>query len=125
MSDPVDQDLAKKRARVIIASWFGVTIIVAYCLVVMTLVGLNALQGWQTRSTIVDCIEPAGECAQRGSERTAEVVQELIDANQLDEVATRRIVIIAAACSKLPGVNTVDEVQKCVDRQLSLDEEQH
>lgn len=129
MSDRNDEfdgrpDLVKKRARAILITRIGWTLAGLYIMVTLTLLGINAIQGKQTRGLLVDCVEPSGSCYKDGQKRTAEVVQNLIDANQLDEVATRRIVVVAAACSKDPENETLDDIQACVDKVLASDKKE-
>lgn len=127
----LDHDLIKKRARVITATWLTVGLFVI--LVVSTLVGLsiNGYQGAQTRKLLIDCVTPSGECAQRNAKETAKVVDQLIKANALDEVATRNVVIFAAVCSQQENVqresdfNTrVHLMEVCINEQLEIKAEQ-
>jgi hypothetical protein len=75
---------------------------------------------------LVDCVEPKGKCAQRSAAATAKVVDQLIKANALDEVATRRVVILAAVCSEEPSIREEPDqavrirlMEACVTKELS------
>lgn len=116
--------LGRKKKQTIVLGWATVFLLVAIVLIGLGALLLNAYNGAQTRNLIIDCVEPTGQCAERATDRTAQVVDDLIKANQLDEVATRRIVVISVTCQQLPGIDTLDEVQACVDGQLALDKEE-
>lgn len=118
-----DHQLDKQERRVIILRQVVLTLAIVWVLASTSALLYNAWVGSKTRSTLVDCVEPRGKCSQRNQEETAKVVDGLIKANQLDEVATRRIVIISVTCQQLPGIDTLAEVQECVDRQLALDKQ--
>lgn len=121
LSELQDSELVKKRARVIFWNSIAAAILVLYLITSTTLQLISSVQGDETRRTLLDCVEPEGRCFKEGEARTALVVQQLINANQLDEVATRRIVILAAACSKLPTAKTVADVEQCVNKRLVQD----
>lgn len=85
----------------------------------------NAYVGSQTRATLVDCVQPTGKCAQRNQQATGQVVDSIIKSNRLDEVATRRIVVITESCGSQPDIRKItdpaerlDALQSCVDRRL-------
>lgn len=113
-------DLIKARARTLIATRLFIGFVVTVLIAALAIMTINALVSFNTRATLVDCTIPEGQCYQRGQQQTANVVQQLIDANELDEVATRRIVILAAACVE-QGNSTAEEIQACVDRELKED----
>lgn len=48
--------------------------------------GLIGWQGQQQRQDLIDCTTPGGECYERGQERTAEVIQTLLDEIHADLV---------------------------------------
>lgn len=111
-------DLVKKRARTIILQRVALAVLAVYVVASLTILVLNALASFQTRDALLDCTQPTGECAREGQEQTAKIIQQLIDANRLNEVATRQIVVLAAACADQVGVDDVEEIQNCVDTAL-------
>lgn len=114
-------DLVKARARAIVVQRVAASLVGLSIVASLTLLTFNALQSTRTRETLLDCTVPSGKCYAQGQKRTGEAIQQLIDANSLNEVATRRIVVLTAVCDDLPGVDTVDELQACVDRKLARD----
>lgn len=112
------EEVVKKRARYLLAVYTVIAILSIYVIVSLAGIGFSSWEGHQTRETLVDCVEPQGKCYRDGQHRTKKAIQQLIEANQLDEAATRNIVIIAVTCQQLPGVNTLEEVQACVDERL-------
>jgi hypothetical protein len=114
-------DLVKKRARAIIIERFAMVFVAAFIVASIVLLVIINVQGQGVRDTLLDCTQPGGECYSEGQQRTAKFIQQLIDANNLGDVATQRIVVIASACADLPGVGSVDEIQKCVNDRLDAD----
>lgn len=111
-------ELVRKRAHsIIVVRVFQATIALAVA-VMLSIQTYNAITLLDTRGRLLDCTTPEGECYKDGERRTQRAVQHLIESNSLDEVATRRIVILAAACASNGLNNTYVEVQRCVDRQL-------
>lgn len=118
-------ELIKKRARVIIWQRVAIAIAAMYIVGSLGLLVMNAIQGQQTRNTLLDCTEPTGKCAKEGQKQTASVIKQLIDANAAGDVSTQRVVIIAAACSESPDIrsepNQVERIrltEECVNAQL-------
>lgn len=109
----------------------GALIGVMAAVVIVTLVwAVLAIRDTQTTNTgtidlIKNCTEADGQCYKENQRRTAEAIQQLIDANQLNEVATRRVVLLTAACQERPDIaqeadlaERVDLLQRCVDERL-------
>jgi predicted RecB family nuclease len=119
--DSKSEEVVKKRARYLFTLYIVVAVAIVYVVVSLAGILIGTWEGHDTRKTLVDCVEPHGKCYRNGTERTKKAIQQLIEANQLDEVATRRVVIIAVTCQQLPGVSTLDEVQACVDERLKLE----
>lgn len=122
-------ELVKKRARALIfqRAFFGA--IGIFMVSSITLLVVNALQGQTTRDTLLDCTQPTGECSQRNQERTGVLIQQLIDNNSLGDIATQRIVVLAAACSEEPAIRDepvqsarIALLEACVNDQLKADE---
>lgn len=111
-------ELVTKRARVIMLERVGTYIIVVALVVLLIFDIANAFMEAEQRSVLIDCTTPGGECFKEGQERTAAAIQQLIDDNLLQEVATRRVVVLAAQCANQPGVQTVDQIEACVERGL-------
>lgn len=114
-------ELVKARARTLFVRNLLFVLTSMTLIAVLGVLVFDSLNGFQTRRTLVDCVTPGGRCFTESQARTGEAVQQLIDANQLDEVATRRVVVIAAACAQEEGNDTVREVQRCVDLVLKND----
>jgi hypothetical protein len=123
-------ELIKKRAHAIIFKrllWAMAGIYIAGSL---ALLGINAYQGAQTRGVLVDCTDPKGDCATEGRKQTAQLIQQLIDSNSLGDVATQRVVVLAAACAEEPAIKAetsqakrIRLLEDCVNDQLDKDEE--
>jgi hypothetical protein len=120
-------ELIKKRARAVFVTrlfWTSIILMVALCLGILV---YNALQAAASRQRLMDCTTPGGKCYAEGQARTAEAVKSLITAGATDEIATRRTVVLAAACAA--GIAqrgqpvTVESVEQCVNRELKEDEE--
>jgi hypothetical protein len=109
-------ELVQKRARAILWTRIAYAAAAVFVIVSLTLLVANALSSFKTRDTLLDCTAPEGKCYKDGQQRTGVFIQQLIDANHLDESDTRRIVVLAAACAKL--YDTVDDIQACVDKNL-------
>ena len=118
-------ELVKKRARSILIQRTLWAILGIYIVLSLAVLVSNALTGFQTRDTLVDCVDPQGQCYKDGQARTEDAIQRLIEANSLDEVATRRIVVLAAACAADVSNDTPDEIQACVDAQLKEDKKEN
>jgi hypothetical protein len=117
-------DLVKKRARAIVVQRLAFCVVAFFIVATLSILTINAVISLKTRSALLDCTEPSGECAQEGQKRTADVIQQLIEAGRLGDVATQRIVVLAAACADKEGVNTIPEIERCVNDQLKADKEQ-
>jgi hypothetical protein len=76
----------------------------------MTLIVVG-IENHTLNTTIVDCTEPGGKCFEDGRARTGQVVVDIGD-------YTRRVVILTESCNDKPGVDTTDELTKCVDSGL-------
>ena len=62
--------------------------------------------------TIQDCIDPKGHCYQSGDRRNGATVKS-INENQ------KQIVTVAAYCAKQPGNITLEQIEACVNKELS------
>lgn len=115
-------DLIKKRTQIIRITWLFWAAMFALVAVILGTLFFNAISAIATRDALLDCTTPSGECYQRGQEQTAKAVADLVKANRQDEVGTRRIVILAAACAEAIDDATALQIQRCVDEQLKEDE---
>lgn len=61
----------------------------------------------QVTKAILDCTDPTGECFQQGQARTAEAVGNI-----------NRVVVLAAACARVPDNDTQEEIEDCVKQGL-------
>lgn len=61
------------------------------------------------RHTIIDCVDPSGECAQQGAQQTAAVIAQL-----------NRYAVLAAVCGPrfvtLSITEAVDATQRCIEQ---------
>ncbi len=117
----VDVVVARKRRQLLIAQGLAAAVFIFYLLVSTVLLLLNAYQATQSRTTITDCVEVTGKCFKEGQQRAENGIERLIEANQLGDLETRRIVILSVACSKLPEVKNVEDVEECVNNQLEIE----
>ncbi len=100
-------DLVKKRTRVIIMDRLWRTFLSVVMLITIGILIYDVTVAAATREKIADCTTPNGECYQRGEERTGEV---LIDVGE--------IVRLTMACADKAGVQTEEEIQRCVEKGL-------
>jgi hypothetical protein len=84
------------------------------------LVVLDILVGHSTRDDIADCTIPGGECYQRSQEQTGEAIGQLIN----EEILTRTYARLAASCADKAGVQTEDDIEKCILRDLKEEVDQ-
>lgn len=124
-------DLVKKRARTIILQRVAIGVVAAFMTAAMILLVLNALASIKSRNVLLDCTQPTGECAKDGQERTGKVIQNLIDANSLGDVATQRVVVLTAICSEEPEIKAepvqdrrIELLTGCVNAQLAEDKKE-
>ena len=121
-----DAEMLKRRERY--QFWTGVLIVTmvlataaSFCLLLYA-----AYVGNRTRAQILDCTEPNGQCYQENRAETgkavAQIVNDTIEGAIPLHVQTRRIVIAAASCAQTLESPTVDEIRKCVDRELEADD---
>lgn len=115
-------ELIRHRARAVLAQRVMISIVAVFMAGAIALLVYNAIVGMGTRHALLDCTTPDGRCYGEGQERTGQVVQSILNANKLNEVATRRVVVVAASCASEPTNNTVNEIQACVDLHLKQDE---
>jgi hypothetical protein len=123
-------DVIKLEARAIIIRNVLLAAIVSFSMLCLGFLVSSSIVATQTRNAITDCVEPGGRCANRQNTETARVVQQLIDANSLDEIATRRIVVVAAICAEQREVRQrptfskrLKAMEACVNSQLQDEEE--
>lgn len=111
-------DVEKKRARSIIVTrlffvLLGLAVVAGFAVLVF-----NALASIATRDALLDCTQPGGKCYAESEKRTGEAVQGLIDANKLDEVATRQIVLAAIVCDERVENDTLQKIEDCVKEEM-------
>jgi hypothetical protein len=118
-------ELVKKRARAYIWTRVAWTIVSIYILGSLALLGLNAISSFQTRDALLDCTQPTGDCSQENHKETANVIQQLIDANSLGDVATQQVVVLAASCAEEPVIKAEPDeakritlLQDCINEHL-------
>lgn len=121
-------EISKKKKRSIILGVTFQILLLAFLLSSMTILVTNAIVSTTTRDALIDCVDPEGHCFQEGQERTAGVVQQLIESNQLDETATRRVVVLAAVCAEERAIRLepnysirIKLMEECVNEQLDKD----
>lgn len=87
----------------------------------VVLIGFIAWDTWiaeKQRRLLVACTTPGGHCYERAQDNTAAAIEEILKEGLLQEIATRRVVILAAQCANRSDVQTVADVEKCVERGL-------
>lgn len=110
--------LIKKRTRMEILdrAWKALLIIfVVFCLGVSA---FNSIVSIDSRRKLLDCTTPGGKCYEISQSKTGQAIKQLIDAGQVREEVTRRIVILAITCTDRPGVNTIREIYVCVRTEM-------
>lgn len=63
-------------------------------------------------STIEDCINPTGDCYKNGDRRSGAAVRQIGESQ-------KQIVTVAAYCAKQPGNNTLEQIEACVNKELT------
>lgn len=129
MKDTDPGDLSIKKKRYIIISNLAALAVMVALLVGAAVMTINAYYGMSARNVLLDCVEPTGECFKEGQSRTGDVVQQLIEQNNLSEVATRRIVLLAAVCADDPEVRTEPDkarriilMDRCINVELDKED---
>lgn len=117
-------ELVKLRARTIRVQWAWNAFWIVVVVIVLGILTFDVLNGQAARKELLDCTTPGGECYREGNQRTADAIAQLIEANTLSEVATRRVVVIAAACAATLENPTTARVEQCVNAQLDADKEE-
>jgi hypothetical protein len=69
------------------------------------------LSAGQARDTLIDCVDPAGNCYKDGQERTGQAVTGIV-------VGTRDVIIATQVCNNRYPNATVDTLEDCVDKQI-------
>lgn len=123
-------ELVKKRAHSILLQRLAISVIAIFIISAEVLLVLNALSSFKSRDVLLDCTQPTGDCAQQSQEQTATIIKKLIDSGQAGDVATQRIVVLAAACSEEPSIKSEPDrftritlLEECVNDQLKVDKE--
>jgi hypothetical protein len=120
----LDEVLVKKRARVLFLTWFGSGLFVLWMVISSALDMWSAWEAHTSRETIISCVTEDGECFKSGQARQAKVLKQLYEDGIARETVTRQIIILSDWCADQPGVNTLDEREKCVNEQLTLAEKE-
>lgn len=107
--------LSKKRAITRLLGESVKYLVVALILACLMSLLVNAKVGADSRKILLDCTRSTGECAHRNQERTANLIQQLISNDNARALETQAIVVAAVTCARLPGNDTLVEVQVCVD----------
>ncbi len=111
-------ELVQKRARTIMLYRALIAVGLIYVFVTVTLVSVGTIIGFQTRSELLDCTTPTGDCYRDSQEQAARFLEQLYQEGLNREGVTRRIIVFAAACAQDATLNTVPEIEKCVNEQL-------
>lgn len=112
------EELIKQRGRVVLAERSLKLILALLILICLIFLVWDTYIGHQQRALLVDCTTEGGECYEEGQKRTAEFLEQVFQQGIDREQITRKIVIIASACADRPEVNTIQEVERCVERRL-------
>lgn len=118
-------ELVKKRARAYIWTRVAWAVVGVYILGSLALLCLNAISSIQTRDALLDCTQPSGNCAKENQRQTADIIQQLIDANSLGDIATQQVVVLAASCAEEPVIKAEPDeakritlLQDCINEHL-------
>ena len=112
-------DLVKKRARAFMFQRAFVAFLAAFMVVSTTLLVVNAVQGFETRGTLLDCTTPDGGCYQDSQERSAEILRRVYEDGLAREAITRQIIVLASACAGDREHHNIDEIERCVNKRLA------
>lgn len=117
-------ELIRLRARNIFVKRLIIALAVLWVLATTTTTTVNAVFSFSTRSTLLSCTVPGEKCYDEAQRNTGKVVQQIIDSNQLDEVATQNIVIAASYCANTLDNNTEAQIRQCVEDRIKERERQ-
>lgn len=118
----IDPSLVKRRAHVIIVKR-GLFAILAVLVAIMIFVPFyNALISIESRNLILDCVNPGGACSTERESSQAELTADIVTANTIDEVKTREIILAGFFCNKKDNVQSLEDFERCVDKELKKNE---
>ncbi len=100
-------ELIKKRGRVILFDRLWRAFLTLLLLGIGTIMIYDVIIGHQTRSEILDCTVPGGECYQEGQKRTQDV---------LDDIG--EIIRLTVSCADEVGTQSEAEIRECVLNRL-------
>jgi hypothetical protein len=116
-------ELVRKRAQAAAATRALTVMWLAIVAVVLVFMLYDIQIAREQRQHLLDCTMPEGKCFQESQKRTATVVKALIDEGLLQELATRKIVILASQCADEAETQTAREIERCIDVQLDKEKE--
>lgn len=96
----------------ITASLLGGALIVVIMLTTMYKVLEISTTNKEVSQTIRDCIDPQGQCYRNGDRRSGAAVKTINESQ-------KHIVTVAAYCAKQPGNKTLEQIEACVNKELS------
>jgi hypothetical protein len=107
-------ELQAQDKRTLLARNFLLTILVLWMIAVPGFLTWNAIEGSRSRNLLLDCTTAGGKCYAEQNKRSLEFIKQIID----EEGDTQKIVVLAAYCAKVPGNDTAESVEKCVNERL-------
>jgi hypothetical protein len=114
-----DAEVVRKRARFLFLAWFAGGAFVLWMVISSALDMVSAWEAHNARANIVDCVVADGKCYQGNQERTAKVVQQLLEDGIARETITRQIIILTEWCDDQPNTDTLNQLERCVNEQLA------
>lgn len=126
MDKVLDEEVVKKKARMIALQRGLITLGAFLAVTGFIAVIYMSVVGYLTRDLLVDCTTPQGECYRQAQEGNDSVIRRIV--NDTIESAiplhqlTRWYIQQSAACAEEPGVQTMAQIEKCVQDALEKEE---
>src|SRR5262245_11037177 len=100
-------ELLKKKERAEFITNVFKYAFVAFCVITLTIVTVNAIISFQTRNQLIDCTDPQGDCYRSGQQNSSQIIQELLHRN-----------VLIGLCTNKPDIKTPDQAEQCVARMV-------
>lgn len=98
-----DEELIRKRAKIIIWDKLWRGFLAVAIVLLMTIMVYDVILGSVTRERIVSCTTRSGECYKENQDRSGQLVEQL-----------QRSLVLAIICASREGVDTPRQVETCM-----------
>ena len=115
-----ESEVDRKRVQAELIRRIAIVALSVWLLFVSGFLLFNTIQSINTRQSILDCTAPDGKCYSRSVEQQGKAIEQIITGGQRDELATRRIVVLAAYCADRQGAApTPTSIQVCIEEEMN------